>query len=495
MLKKIEYLNDGIRLCIEDLNGKINETSSLVVKQRSNKHVKVSNEILQSLIKKIDNQYIVDINFSDLRSVTLYPIEIFDLYLAKDAELLPLETNRNAEIPTKYMNTKLLNIYYVKTYITNDNRIALYLTQDKLHFNLAKTECYEDFVQLSVFDQKQFNQIKTELTINTHSFRTHSGNNNEILYSTFNGFDLLNRYPESTDLELYAQITLNKDIKVLINLLTENEYNHQTKNLSLSLNKNVISIKSNEKKLKIAAFGSCVTRDNFNSKFNLNYKNHFELLRYQNQSSIISLMSNPIPYNREKIDNLNEYEQNDVFDDLEKNFLNDLISKQPEALILDFFGDVYFGCLKTNSSYITNNRWKITKTSLYRELNEVTTFSLNTNLSEYFTLWKHSIDQFLQFINRELPNCKIILHKARFTGMYYDQEQNIKKINSNTDIELLNAFWDQLDDYVISNYEVSTINVKQNYISIADHAWGIFHLHFEPNYYKNFLAELIKLTQ
>ncbi|MFF2877726.1 DUF6270 domain-containing protein [Gottfriedia sp. NPDC057991] len=495
MLKKIEYLNDGIRLYIEDLNGKINEASSLVVKQRSNKHVKISNEILRSLIKKIDNQYIVDINFSDLRSVTLYPVEIFDLYLAKDAELLPLEINRNSEIPTNYMNTKLLNIYYVKTYMTNDNRIALYLTQDKLHFNLAKTECYEDFVQLSVFDQKQFNQIKTELAINTHSFRTHSGNNNEILYSTFNVFDLLNSYPESTDLELYVQITLNKNIKVLINLLAENEYNHQTKNFSLSLNKNVIFIKSNEKKLKIAAFGSCVTRDNFNSKFNLNYKNHFELLRYQNQSSIISLMSKPIPYNTKKIDNLNQYEQNDVFDDLEKNFLNDLISKQPEALILDFFGDVYFGCFKTHSSYITNNRWKITKTSFYRELNEVTTFNLNTNLSEYFTLWKQSIDKFLQITNKELPNCKIILHKARFTGMYYDEEQNIKKINSDTDIELLNAFWDQLDDYVISNYEVSTINVKQNYISIADHAWGIFHLHFEPNYYKNFLSELIKLTQ
>ncbi|WP_056465298.1 DUF6270 domain-containing protein [Bacillus sp. FJAT-25509] len=495
MLKKIEYLNDGIRLCIEDLNEKINEASSLVVKQRSNKHVKVSNEILQCLIKKIDNQYIVHINFSDLKNITLYPIEIFDLYLAKDAELLPLEISRNLEMPAKYMSTKLLNIYYVKTYITNDNRIALYLTQDKLHFNLVKADCFEDFVQLSISDQKQYNQIKTELAINTHSYSARSGNNNEILCSTFNVFDLLNSYPESTELELYAQITLNKNIKVLINLLTENESNHQTKHFSLLLNKNVISINSNEKKLKVAAFGSCVTRDNFNSKFNLNYKNHFELIRYQNQSSIISLMGNPIPYNREKIDNLNQYEQNDVFDDLEKNFLNDLINKQPEALILDFFGDVYFGCLKTNSSYFTNNRWKITKTSFYRELNEVTTFNLNTNLSEYFTLWKQSIDKFLQIINREIPNCKIILHKARFTGMYYDQEQNIKKINSDTDIELLNAFWDQLDEYVISNYEVSTINVKQNYISIADHAWGIFHLHFEPNYYKNFLAQLIKLTK
>ncbi|WP_084007034.1 DUF6270 domain-containing protein [Gottfriedia luciferensis] len=495
MLKKIEYLKDGIRLYIEDTNGVLNESSSLVLKQRPNKHMKVSSEILQSLNKKIDNQYIVDINFSDIKNIKLYPIEIFDLYLAKDAELLPLEINRNLEMPTKYMSSKLLNIYYVKTYITSDNRIALYLTQDKLHFNLVKADCYEDFVQLSITNQKQFNQIKTELAINTHSYSTHIGNNNEILCSTFNVFDLLNSYPESTDLELFVQITLNKNIIVLINLLTENEANHQTKNFSLLLNKNIISIKSNEKKLKIAAFGSCVTRDNFNSKFNLNYRNHFEVLRYQNQSSIISLMSNPIPYNREKIDNLNEYEQNDVFDDLEKNFLNDLISKQPEALILDFFGDVYFGCLKTNSSYITNNRWKITKTSFYRELNEVNTFNLNTNLSEYFTLWKQTIDQFLQIINRELPNCKIILHKARFTGMYYDKDHSIKKIISNTDIDLLNAFWDQLDDYVVSNYEVSTINVKQNYISIADHAWGIFHLHFEPNYYKNFIAQLIKLTK
>lgn len=47
---------------------------------------------------------------------------------------------------------------------------------------------------------------------------------------------------------------------------------------------------------RIASVGACVTRDNFNSKFNPHYKMFFNLVLHQHQISIPSLMSKSITY-------------------------------------------------------------------------------------------------------------------------------------------------------------------------------------------------------
>ncbi|PTI83707.1 hypothetical protein BU071_12540, partial [Mammaliicoccus vitulinus] len=46
--------------------------------------------------------------------------------------------------------------------------------------------------------------------------------------------------------------------------------------------------------VKIATIGSCVTRDNFNTKFNPNYKGFLQVVDHQNQTAIPSLMSEQI---------------------------------------------------------------------------------------------------------------------------------------------------------------------------------------------------------
>ena len=46
--------------------------------------------------------------------------------------------------------------------------------------------------------------------------------------------------------------------------------------------------------IKIATIGSCITRDNLNSKFNPYYKLFFDVIAHQNQTTIPSLMSDKI---------------------------------------------------------------------------------------------------------------------------------------------------------------------------------------------------------
>lgn len=43
--------------------------------------------------------------------------------------------------------------------------------------------------------------------------------------------------------------------------------------------------------IKIATIGSCITRDNFNTKINPNYKKFFNVIAHQNQTTMLSLMS------------------------------------------------------------------------------------------------------------------------------------------------------------------------------------------------------------
>lgn len=45
------------------------------------------------------------------------------------------------------------------------------------------------------------------------------------------------------------------------------------------------------KQVGVAILGSCISRDNFNSLFNPQYKSYFECILFQHQTSMISLMS------------------------------------------------------------------------------------------------------------------------------------------------------------------------------------------------------------
>ncbi|WP_088265955.1 DUF6270 domain-containing protein [Bacillus mycoides] len=263
----------------------------------------------------------------------------------------------------------------------------------------------------------------------------------------------------------------------------------------LSVMSSVFSKKEESKLIKVAVLGSCVTRDNFNSRFNYDYKRYYECVLLQNQTSIISLMEKPVKFPSHKITELNQWDANDVRTDFEKSFLIHLKEEQPDHLIIDFFGDVFFGCIRLADTYVTNNYWKLGKTQFFTEIKQPTYLNIITHTEEYLLLWKNAIDNLFKMLREELPNCKVILHKARFTDFYYDKDNELNKMNPSIDVKVLNKYWDMLDKHILEQFNVQYIDLNdKKYFSYEQHPWGVFGVHYEMNYYSDFLKKLHKLV-
>lgn len=251
--------------------------------------------------------------------------------------------------------------------------------------------------------------------------------------------------------------------------------------------------------IKIAVLGSCATRDNFNSIINPDYKKLYECILTQQHSSLISIMSPPVTFNISHLDNLREgledFVQNLLKTDLNKEFLVNLDKLQPDYIIIDLFGDIYFGVLLFENGITTNNRWHIHKTSFYKNLQKKVPFSLIDNTNDYFSLWVDSVTKFMDFVKNNVPNCKVILHKPRFVNRYLDADGSLKTLDR-IDYQSYNQIWDLLDEYFLKNFKCDYIGLDpQKYLITTEHPlWDLWYLHYEEGYYHDFLRELNKIV-
>jgi hypothetical protein len=254
-----------------------------------------------------------------------------------------------------------------------------------------------------------------------------------------------------------------------------------------------------DNKINIAVLGSCATRDNFNSKFNENYKDFYDCVLTQNQTSIISLTSSEFSFTEDDIGEMDEYTKWNVRTDFTKEFISLLKEKTPDYLIIDFFADIHFGCIQVDKNkYITNNRWMVWKTPFYKKMKEsenIRTLNIQGNTEEYLGLWKASMEKLAKFLSEEVPSCKVIIHKARnVRNMLINDCTNIVELSTSgrvkkEDVDLLNTLWDQLDDYAITTYNWGFIEMPES-STFEGHPWGPFYVHYTMDYYQQFLNQL-----
>jgi hypothetical protein len=255
----------------------------------------------------------------------------------------------------------------------------------------------------------------------------------------------------------------------------------------------------------VAVLGSCVTRDNFNSVFNPGYRRYFEVPLSANQSSMIALMSPPIEDEFTPLREMTEYDRWNIGSDLTREFLTLLAEQQPDYLILDFFGDVHFGVARLpDGRYLTDNRWKTHHTDFYarhRDAGDLTLAKHTEDADAYFALWTEAMDRFAGYVARTCPNTRVIVHRGYNAGTTLAPGHarpiplhRLKKL-VRIDEDGLNAFWARLDDHAISAYGWDAIDLRDlEAPSYAEHPWGAFYVHYTPDYYHRFLAELHKLS-
>lgn len=250
----------------------------------------------------------------------------------------------------------------------------------------------------------------------------------------------------------------------------------------------------------VAVLGSCITRDNFNSRFNPDYKQWFSVASTTNQSSMIALMSPPYDdVGWQPLEPMERYGIWNVSSDLSREILRLLPEEQPDLVVLDFFGDVHFGVLRTSDGrYLTNNRWKLHKTDLYPRLEAdpgTTVLRWQDDPDGYFALWTEAMDRFAAHLAEHCPRTRVVLHCG------FDAVATVRKGASRATpfgkpgrraaARRRTRFWRRLHTYARDTYGWDEIDLgPEHYATFADHPWGAMEVHYTLDYYRRFLAEL-----
>jgi hypothetical protein len=255
----------------------------------------------------------------------------------------------------------------------------------------------------------------------------------------------------------------------------------------------------------VAVLGSCPSRDNFKSRFYPDYKRFFSCDLATNQTSVIALMSPP--YDVDDFGppaDMSEYDRWNVRSDLSREFLGLLAEHRPDYLVLDAFADVHFGVVRLpDGRYLTNNRWKLHRTGLHRELTErggLTPLDPRRHRSEYVALFRDALARFADHLRSTSPRTRVVVHRGWNTDRVLvpgrPRPMKLARYTSIAplDVALANEIWAELDDVCVTDHGWDAIDLRaERCPTSAEHPWGPFWVHYTPDYYHRFLAELHKI--
>ena len=250
-------------------------------------------------------------------------------------------------------------------------------------------------------------------------------------------------------------------------------------------------------KTKIAIYGSCISRDLFNSHFVPDYKEFFEVAADVQRTTMISLMQNPLEIDKNLIDILPHNTKNNVSkkfidEDLNKIFLKNLIEKDIDYLIIDNYFEFLFGILYFDNNIITNNFWDLPKTQFYKIMPDKFSLKIYENFEEYFCIWSRYCDLFFQFLTLYCPDISVILIQARENNqvMKSDGTSYIYSDFTKT-MSKANPLLEKLDSYIINNFNVSVLKFDyDNTYCDENHIWGFAPMHFCKNYHNYLFNKL-----
>lgn len=254
--------------------------------------------------------------------------------------------------------------------------------------------------------------------------------------------------------------------------------------------------------VRVAILGSCISRDVFNTQFNSGYKEMWQCSLLQNQSSLISMMSPGLAISEAELGgDISGYRKQQVRTDWSKAFLEELRALRPDYLLLDFFSDVHFGVLEVApEQYVTNNRWTLHQTEWYSErraAGDLKPLRLEEDTEAYLALWTDALRRLQAFLQENLPDTHVILHRGRNAERWLarraprTRQLATRKALFKIDVDRANQLWRELDDIASATTGWDVIDLtEREYLSFRDHPWGVFYVHYTPDYYDEFLAAL-----
>ncbi|MFE4240410.1 DUF6270 domain-containing protein [Peribacillus butanolivorans] len=493
IVKNITYIDDGINIPIQLPEELIRSPLFVEIKKRNDLS---STCIFRKEIVPTSTDFILEISSSDFVSAEiLNQNEVWDINIkTKTSQLRLLKSNN--EMNTRYVKNEW-NDFYWKPYWTKDNYLAIFIKYVKSKSPFSIKDIY---ISNQLYIKVEINEIHSQdeffFLFNNDLFKeTYRINHNIYFEIPINEFtlDKAGRF-----LAKGMLVTTTKANQTKIILTSEDvQFNIQNEkfNIILSIENGTLNLELTQKKKGITVIGCCATRDNFNSHFNNDYKKEYEFIQLQNQASVISLVSNPISYNSNEINKIDQWVAGQLNSELNKSFFGNQKYGENDYIILDFFSDVYFGVIKIDDAFITNNHWALHKTDLYQNWSSLPTYRLDTDFDIYFELWKKSIHELFKRITIAFPSSKVIVHKARFTDKYIKEDGSIVLFDNAKKVPKYNLLWSILDNYVEENFDTIPISIsEEKLISTENHKWGKFNVHYDLPYYHEFLRKLRELS-
>lgn len=250
---------------------------------------------------------------------------------------------------------------------------------------------------------------------------------------------------------------------------------------------------------KIAVLGSSHTRPMFTSSvfFNPDYKNYYQVVYTQFHSSIISLMGKPRTYENDYFKTRKTTVQQYIKTDFEKRFFNQLKAADPDYLIIDIYIDVQMGVIYFgDGSVISYNSYQAESKYVLDHINEKPVLSTIFNDPNYLESYSNALNLFRNEILKIIPENRIIIHAFDMSEDYKDKNSEIKHYKqSNGSIAELNEIAVGMQSLLENTFpKAKVLDIRDSkYHGGEDNPLGNMPHHFESEYYKHLLNNLMKL--
>ena len=225
--------------------------------------------------------------------------------------------------------------------------------------------------------------------------------------------------------------------------------------------------------------GSCVTRDIFRV-----VKKEDKPITYYARTSFISQMSPPLELHENQIHLNSQFQRRMVIQDFRKTFLEEIKTKKPDVLIIDFI-DERFDLLQHGQSYVTKSKeFDEGKVSLAYHF-----VQLSRNDESTHQLWENSCLRFIERLSQVFSG-KVYLHEAYWAKEYLDDERNVQKFTYQKAIDNSNSLLKRYYDFFKANMPEAEV-LSAPCMADSRHTWGLSAYHYTDDYYCEIYKQIV----
>lgn len=215
----------------------------------------------------------------------------------------------------------------------------------------------------------------------------------------------------------------------------------------------------------------------------------FDIVCSQQNQSIISLMSKPNSlvksFHFGKV--VNKSLQHQFISEVNKDGLHDLMTSRPEAIVIDFLPDIFYGVAIGPNDFIVTNRFD--EINELNELSKSNLYEFITPFAEpqlYSTLLRKAMRDFSNFIENNMPGVKVIINEITFDSTYPQSE-----LTNST----LQMFYEEAEKIFSSFEKISTYffsdSIQKYSVEFSDSLYSkIDNVKNEPYNIANFIRNL-----